>query len=959
MMTWWRGVVLILACLAWALPARGDVVTLPAVDDNTLYEDPDGTVSNGLGEHMFVGRSGSTQRHRALVRFDFSAIPPGSIINSVSLKLYMSRTTSGLTTVTAHRLTASWGEGNSIGTGGQGGGGAVTPNDATWIHRFWDNTFWSTPGGDFVAAPSAAVGVSGTGSYTWSGAGLVADVQAWVNTPASNFGWLLQGDETPDIRTSKRFETHESATPSQRPALIINFTPSFATGACCIGGGACQVMTPEQCAAAGGVYQGGGVSCLPNPCAPTGGACCLPTGTCLVTTADDCAARGGVYQGDDTACSGDLCPIVLTPFVDELPRPGVAQPISGQPGGAAEYQISILRVAQQLHRDLPPTMVWGYNGTYPGPTIEARSGQPVTVTWVNDLRTATGAPLAHHDLAIDTCMHGPDTQGDTPRTVTHLHGGRVPAEFDGNPELTQLPGQASPPYLYPNGQSAGTLWYHDHALGITRLNVYLGLAGFYLIRDAQEDALGLPSGLYEVPLAIQDRSFRADGSLRYPQTDHDHFFGDTMLVNGKVWPYMNVKRGKYRFRLLNGCNARVLTLALSDGGTISLIGNEGGLLAAPVTRSSITIAPGERADVVIDFASRAPGSEIILTNSAPAPFPGQPGVGVVPNVMKFIVQADTGGNPGPLPGTLRTITPLNPAQAAQQRTFNLEKVTHPCLGSMWMINGLLWDDITEFPRYGDVEIWSFVNKSGVVHPMHIHLVQFQVLDRQPFTITNGQVVITGPRVPVGADEGGWKDTVRANPMEITRVIARFDGFGGTFPYHCHVLEHEDHEMMRQFTVTCWGDITGQPRDRTAALGGTTLLTCDATGAGTLTYRWFKDGVPLADGLQGSGSVISGATAAYMTISNVRPGDAGRYRCDVRDECGLFSSRNAQVLVNPSCDPDLNLDGNADQDDVAYLVQAIAGGPNPANADLDFNRDGNADQDDVWKLIDVIAGGRCP
>ncbi|MCA9298654.1 MAG: multicopper oxidase domain-containing protein, partial [Phycisphaerales bacterium] len=351
-----------------------------------------------------------------------------------------------------------------------------------------------------------------------------------------------------------------------------------------------------------------------------------------------------------------------------------------------------------------------YGGTYPGPTIEARTGLPVTVRWINDLRDEGGTPRTDHYLEVDLCPHGPNHLGPTPRTVTHLHGGHVPAEYDGYPEFTDLPGEMSE-YVYPNDQDAATLWYHDHALGITRLNVYLGLAGFYLVRDDVEDALGLPSGSYEIPLVIQDRTFNSDGSLFYPGPWQDHFFGDTILVNGKVWPYLDVDRGKYRFRVLNGSNSRTYTLALDDGATFYQIGSDGGLLEAPVPLTTLTLAPAERADLVIDFASYAPGTEIVLENSAPAPFPGDPGVGVVPNVMQFRVGA-ADGDQDPIPGALRPVEPIDEAEAVMSREFEMRRFSEPCAGSHWLINELRWDDIAEYPILGSTEIWSFVNRSS-------------------------------------------------------------------------------------------------------------------------------------------------------------------------------------------------------------------------------------------------------
>lgn len=279
----------------------------------------------------------------------------------------------------------------------------------------------------------------------------------------------------------------------------------------------------------------------------------------------------------------------------------------------------------------------------------------------------------------------------------------VPASVDGYPESTFLPGNQVQ-YVYPNNQEAGTLWYHDHALGITRLNVMMGLAGFYLMRDAGEIALGLPSGEYEIPLAIQARSFNSNGSFKYPSPWQDHFFGDTILVNGKAWPYLNVKQGKYRFRILNGSNSRTYTLSLSDPNVpLTFIGTTGGLLPSPADVSQFTFGPGERVDIVIDFAGQSAGTEILLLSSAPAPYPGTPGVGVIPGILKFIVTAGAGFT-GALPGALRPVTPIDPNEAVHVRDFVLRKQSEPCAGPMWTINGLHWSDITEYPDLDTVEI---------------------------------------------------------------------------------------------------------------------------------------------------------------------------------------------------------------------------------------------------------------
>ncbi len=792
--------------------ATADIVTLSASKDNTLYEEVAGTVSNGAGNHFFCGLNAGGEARRGVLAFDIAgSIPAGSTINSVSLQLNMSRTIAGSTDVDLHLLLADWGEGASAAGGTEGGGTTAVSGDATWIHTFYPSQFWGAVGGDFAATSSATTAVSGIGFYNWSSTTMVGDVQAWLDAPAINFGWIVVGSE-PALAdtTAKRFDSRTNPDTSVRPQLMIDFTPVGATGACCLPDGSCvDGVDAGSCATLGGTYQGDGTDCLTTNCPQPTGACCLPDGSCLSLNGMDCATMGGTFQGPGTDCGTTDCPVVLTPYVDALPIPGVAQPTTGVPGGVADYDIDITEFQQQLHRDLPPTTVWGYNGTFPGPTIETTSGLPITVNWINDLRDSMGNLRTEHILPVDLCMHGPNTEGSTARTVVHRHGGHVAAEFDGYPEDTFLPGEQDH-YEYPNWQDPATLWYHDHALGITRPNVYMGLAGFYLVRDAFELALDLPTGEFEIPLVIQDRKFNADGSLEYPVDWTEHFFGDTVLVNGKVWPFLDVKQGKYRFRLLNGSGSRFYTLSLDNGLDFTLIGTDGGLLEQPGTFSELTLAPAERADVIVDFSGLPIGTEVFMTNSAAAPFPNGMAQNDVPEVMKFIVTNQV-GHTDPVPVSLRPIVPLVEADAVSEREFVLQRETEACAGNRWLINGLRWDDITEYPELETTEVWSFINRSGISHPMHMHLVFFQVLDRQAFNVVMGQVVPFGPIMPPEPDEIGWKDTVKANPMEITRVIARFEDFTGKFAYHCHILEHEDHEMMRQYQIPlpegsfCFGD----------------------------------------------------------------------------------------------------------------------------------------------------------
>jgi spore coat protein A len=800
---WWAALAISVVCSLASHPVGATVVDLAAVQDNTIFQE-NGALSNGAGSWIFAGKNNdgtSGSSRRALIRFDLTSIPSNATVSSVTLTMYNDRGKSGSQTVTLYLATAAWGEGTSNSDADPGKGAPATANDATWTHRLYPGTIWSSAGGDRAAAASAATSVGNSGTYNWSSPQLAADVQQWISNPSTNYGWLMIGNEAAKA-TARRFFSRTGTTP---PRLRVTYTSGgTVTGACCLSDGTCEELTPTDCAAAGGTYHGDGSVCSPDPCAIPKGACCHSDGSCTAATAAECAALTGTYQGDNTACTPNPCPVVLTPFLDPLPIPAVATPTSGTVGGTASYTLAVTEFSQQLHSQLPPTRVWGYGGSYPGPTIVASTGNPVTVTWINDLRDAQGNLRTTHYLPVDLCLQGPDTQGPSARIVTHLHGGHVPAAVDGYPESTLLPGEQTT-YAYPNLQDAATLWYHDHAMGITRLNVIMGLAGFYLLKDAVENGLGLPSGAFEIGLAIQDRSFNPDGSFQYPSVWMEHFFGDKILVNGKVWPYLNVKKGKYRFRILNGSTSRVYTLSLSNGAPFWLIGDEGGLLPSPLRRTTLTVTPGERFDVVIDFQGYTNGTQIVMQNSAPAPFPGTPGEGVVPNVMRFVVVQGGGAHTAPLPASLRPVPRIPESEAVQTRTLELYKVPDACTGQRWSINGLRWNDITEQPTLGTTEIWSWVNRSGFVHPMHMHLVQFQVLDRQPFVLVDGVVTPTGPRVAPDSTELGWKDTTPVYPLEIARVIARFEDYTGKYAYHCHILEHEEHEMMRQFEVV---NVTG-------------------------------------------------------------------------------------------------------------------------------------------------------
>jgi len=591
---------------------------------------------------------------------------------------------------------------------------------------------------------------------------------------------------------------------------------------------------------------------------------------------------------------------------------------------------TILPLLVQLPGDINPpdgkTEVWGYNGSAkdaitgaslgyfansPGATFEAVRGISVNVTWVNNITTP-------HMFAVDPTLHWANPNGmpmDPPMPwptlppyfpaaqynvtlIPHLHGGEVQSTSDGHPEAWfTYNGIHGPKYNtatstypnaavfhYPNMQPPTTLWYHDHALGITRINVMSGLAGFYILRDDSNDLnlKYLPSKQYEMPLVIQDRTFKANGELWFPDvginpTIHPYwmpeFFGNTIMVNGLVWPNMNVEKGVYRFRLLEGSNARFYTisfwipsatiLGIPNKLPFTVIGSDGGYLRAPVTLTELTIAPGERWDILVDF-SNVPATyidpntglitptTIILRNTAKAPFPKGAAADpqTVGQIMQFTMQNILQvPKPQPLlPGTI-----LNPAlvkfpslpatkpdgSPLRQRTLTLIEMMGPAGPTEILLDGKKWAaPISENVTLGSTEEWVIVNPTADAHPIHLHLVQFQLLSRQSFQVSKYltdwwiknptapiqmgdttpiisppyQNYLQGKAVGSAPHEQGWKDTIQVYPGEVTIIRVRFAPIDGSpkypfdptvgpgYVWHCHILDHEDNEMMRPYLV---------------------------------------------------------------------------------------------------------------------------------------------------------------
>ena len=459
--------------------------------------------------------------------------------------------------------------------------------------------------------------------------------------------------------------------------------------------------------------------------------------------------RGGGMGGGGGGGGGVNVPVFELP----LNIPPIAQASGTDSAGRPIFEITQQNASVEIIPGLQ-TDILGYNGMTPGPTIMVDSDQEVIVRQVNNTNV---------------------------QTTTHLHGGHMPAGNDGHPVDYVNPG-TSKDYLYTNKQVPATLWYHDHTMDLTGDQVYAGLAGFYLMSDEYERSLGLPSGDHELAIVIQDRTFGADGSLQYSDNIMGEL-GDTILVNGTPYPFLEVGTARYRIRILNGSNARSYNLVLSNGASFVQIGSDGGLLQAPVSRNSLNIAPAERLDVIIDFSNASIGEQIVLQNTS--------GSGGTAQIMRFdVAHAENDGSV--IPSVLRRIERIDPAASVQTRrwVFGMSGGQYP-----WVINGLAYqeDRVDAFPRLGTTEIWELTNRTGMMHPVHIHDIMWQVLD------VNGR--------PPALEDAGWKDTFKVPPMGTVRVIGRFDDYVGdpneittAYMMHCHILEHEDHAMMTQFIV---------------------------------------------------------------------------------------------------------------------------------------------------------------
>ena len=594
------------------------------------------------------------------------------------------------------------------------------------------------------------------------------------------------------------------------------------------------------------------------------------------------AAQGATTA---TSCPDPVSSPALSQFTEQLTVP----PRIDLRAGQTATTLTMRAGSHKFHAALSPTPVFGYaapgqttSDIYGGPTIEALKGRAIKVDVVNSLSAHPLAAYMDHSF-----MGMTSTDEMAPRGVLHLHGAHSEPSQDGLPADSFKPG-AHNVYSYVNDQDATGLWYHDHAWGMTRLQVTAGLAGQYWLRDAYDtgnvgNPLGLPTGNNELPLTLQDRTFNADGTFAYPvgafcggidangqpypagypNQWSPESFGDVAVVNGKAFPNLNVGRGVYRFRVLNASDARFYHLGMPAGAPVYQIGSDGGLLDAPVRLSSLLLAPAERADLLVDFRGTAPGQKFQVTNDAVAPYPSG-GDGPLPNIMQFTTTAATGFQ-GSIPSRLRG-GPGQPhvlptLHATNTRTIMLNEIADPTLDEpvRGHINNQSYADDSgmhprttqiESPKLDTVEEWDIVNTTGDAHPIHIHLTQFRLLNRQdfdepsytagvnthlagpglpdpsasgqgPWPALNASAYLLGSPTPPAANERGWKDTIVAPPGMVTRILVPFGGtaagipapfvgdsktstvqrFAGTYVFHCHILEHEDNDMMQPYKVT--------------------------------------------------------------------------------------------------------------------------------------------------------------
>jgi blue copper oxidase len=492
-----------------------------------------------------------------------------------------------------------------------------------------------------------------------------------------------------------------------------------------------------------------------------------------------------------------FAPAVSTPFTPALISPSLVINLTATPAVVPIFlgaETSIWRY-QATVQEGSAESIQTLTGPYLGPIFRVKKGQRVQVQLKNEL---------------------PDS------TTIHWHGLRVPENMDGHPRDAIAPG-ASYEYDFQAINRAGTYWFHPHPHQLTGPQVYYGLAGLFIISDEEEAALDLPSGEYDLPLVIQDRTFDSQNQMVYltngMMDQMIGFLGDTILVNGAPDATLDIKASAYRLRLLNGSNSRIYKLAWQDGTPLTVIATDGGLLEEPLTREYITLAPGERIELWADFGKQSAGSEMRLVSlpfsgiSNGGMMGGMMGSSSLPNGAPLDILSLKIGQKGldvaPLPSRLSTIERHRVDEAVNRNTprsfaLAMQGMIHTINDRVFEMDSIARDEIVQL---GELELWEFFNRGGsgmgmgmmnmeLPHPMHIHGVQFQVLGRQ---IAKGNASAY-EELSAGFVDDGWKDTVLVMPGEMVQVLVRFENYAGTFLYHCHNLEHEDAGMMRNYKI---------------------------------------------------------------------------------------------------------------------------------------------------------------
>ncbi|KAH7293728.1 hypothetical protein KP509_28G039300 [Ceratopteris richardii] len=534
----------------------------------------------------------------------------------------------------------------------------------------------------------------------------------------------------------------------------------------------------------------------------------------------------------------------LLMFVEKLPRMPILKGYTTCSNGThlpANLTIGMYMKFWRFHRDLPPSRVFAFGltaakATVPGPSIVAIREVKTYVRWENHLPD-------EHIFEIDRTLDLANSTKGIP-TVVHLHGSVSEPSSDGNARSWFTRGfhvrgekWMREHYVYHNSRTTSNMWYHDHALGYTRINILAGLFGAYkVINPELERSLGLPEKRFDIQLVVMDRSFTRTGQIFINSTGNNpklhpewqpEYFGNVIIVNGKAWPYMNVQKRKYRFRIINASNARFFRFALDDGSNFIQIGSDSFYLQAPLHLKSILVAPSEIIDIVIDF-SRAKKRTLILTNDAAYPFPD----GDLPGerdgkLLKFLIKDKKVNDRSRVPALLQPVKKLSEQHATVSRNIVLFEFDSPTgEPTKLLINFVSFSaPVTELPRHGTTELWHIINLTPDNHPFHIHLVGFQVLYQRKLlnvdelsacTIKYKGVdacgienYVDGEAIPPPSNEAGWKNVFKMQPFYVTSILVHFAMIdSGLFPfdptdepgyaYHCHILDHEDNMMMRPY-----------------------------------------------------------------------------------------------------------------------------------------------------------------